>query len=105
MTTSIRSQTHENHNHHKARHTEIAAEADGLLDRLSHSAVAEETKELVSRVRGHLQSLKEGAEAAQEQLQESFRATEKKIQQNPWTTVGLTAAAGILLGLLLSRRR
>jgi ElaB/YqjD/DUF883 family membrane-anchored ribosome-binding protein len=94
-----------NHDHRHAHHTEVAKEAHGLLDRLSHSAVGEEAKEMVTRLRDNLDSLKESAEAAQEQLQAGFHATERKIRQNPWTAVGLTAATGILLGLLLARRR
>jgi ElaB/YqjD/DUF883 family membrane-anchored ribosome-binding protein len=94
-----------NHNHRHAHHAEVAEEAHGLLDRLSHSAVGEEAKEMVTRLRDNLDSLKESAKAAQEQLQAGFHATEKKIKQNPWTSVGITTAAGIFLGLLLARRR
>lgn len=34
----------------------------------------------------------------------SAAATEDYVRQNPWTAVGVSALAGIVLGLLISRR-
>ncbi len=76
-----------------------------MLDRLSHSAVGEEAKEMFGRLRGHLQSLKDGAEAVQEHLQDDYHAIEKKIQRNPWRAVAFTAAGAVLIGYLLGRRK
>jgi ElaB/YqjD/DUF883 family membrane-anchored ribosome-binding protein len=107
MTTATRTHSSASHNRDQshAHHAEVSAESHSLLDRLSHSAVGEETKEIVGKLRANLEALKESAEAAHEQLQAGFHATEKKIRQNPWTAVGVTAAAGIIIGFLLGHRR
>ncbi|ACS87152.1 MULTISPECIES: DUF883 family protein [Musicola] len=38
------------------------------------------------------------------QTREAAQSTETYIRTNPWTSVGFSAAVGIVLGLLLSRR-
>jgi len=104
MTTRVQHRTTHKAAHHHARHTAVAKEAEGLLDRLAHSAVGEEAKELVNQLRNNLTSLKEAAEAVQEYVEDDFHAMEKKIQRNPWSAVGLTAASGVIVGFFLARR-
>ena len=109
MTTAIkhhnRTHAHLSHNDHKARHTQVAEEAEGLLDRLSLSSLSEEAKELVGRLRENVASLKESAAAAQKQIEEGFHATEKQIKQHPWVAVGVASTVGVVIGYLLRRRR
>lgn len=42
--------------------------------------------------------------SATEMGEEAVRATETYVRDNPWQAVGVAAAVGLLLGLLLSRR-
>jgi ElaB/YqjD/DUF883 family membrane-anchored ribosome-binding protein len=106
MTTTTIRHTNRVHspNHRKARHVAVAEEAEGLLERLSLSSITEEAKEIVSRLQENVQTLKESAAAAQEQIVEGFEATEKQIKRHPWAAVGATAGVGLLIGLLLGRR-
>jgi ElaB/YqjD/DUF883 family membrane-anchored ribosome-binding protein len=101
MNTTTRHHSSDSQPHHQ----QVAKDAHGVLDRLSDSAVGEEAKELVAKLRDNLNSLKESAEAAQARLQEGVQATATRIEQNPWTSVGVAIAGGAIIGLLLGWRR
>jgi ElaB/YqjD/DUF883 family membrane-anchored ribosome-binding protein len=113
MTTAIRhhnrTHTHSDqdpgHNDHRAHHSHVVEEANGLLDRLTLSNISDEAKELVHRLRENVASLKESATVAQKQIEAGLHTAEKQIKQNPWMAVGITSAVGILIGYLLGRHR
>ena len=44
-------------------------------------------------------------ENAEERLKEGLDTTETKIKENPFAAVGIAAAAGLVLGLLINRNR
>ncbi|HEX8612984.1 MAG TPA: DUF883 domain-containing protein [Telluria sp.] len=43
-------------------------------------------------------------EAVVEKTKIAAKATDEYVQENPWKSVGVAAAAGILIGMLISRR-
>jgi ElaB/YqjD/DUF883 family membrane-anchored ribosome-binding protein len=44
-------------------------------------------------------------DSAQERAEEAKAGVEDHVASHPWQTIGISAAAGILLGILLARRR
>ena len=43
-------------------------------------------------------------ETVVEKTKEAAKATDEYVKENPWKSVGIGAAAGLLIGLLISRR-
>lgn len=66
----------------------------------------------ISRLRSRLESsidhvkdaAREGARAAVDSTRRAADAADGYVHNNPWTAIGVTAAAGILVGALLSRK-
>jgi ElaB/YqjD/DUF883 family membrane-anchored ribosome-binding protein len=85
----------------------VVADTDELL-----SATAAQTGEkmnaLRARMQEHLMSVKprladaEAAVAARARA--AAQATDAYVHENPWTTVGIAAGVGLLVGVILSRR-
>ena len=85
----------------------VVADTEELL-----KATANQTGEQIAAARGRAE---ESLKAAKARLAEqeaaviaktkaAARATEDYVRANPWKAVGLTAAAGFVLGLLATRR-
>ncbi|GHB29476.1 DUF883 family protein [Salinicola rhizosphaerae] len=88
------------------------------LRNLSHTveelihATAEDSRgniaELRERAQQRLHETRERLEARGEKIYASAReqvdATDRYVHENPWTSIGIGAAAGVVLGLLLGRR-
>jgi len=64
--------------------------------------------ELRQRAQQRLQETRERLEARGEKLyanaREQMDATDRYVHDNPWTSIGIGAASGVVLGLLLGRR-
>jgi ElaB/YqjD/DUF883 family membrane-anchored ribosome-binding protein len=64
--------------------------------------------ELRERAQQRLQDTRERLEARGEKLyanaREQMDATDRYVHDNPWTSIGIGAASGVVLGLLLGRR-
>lgn len=77
------------------------------LLRLSASLPGEGVEALRSRLRDHADTARGALEDAQANAQSRYRAsidcTEKYVQENPWQSLGMAAAAGFLLAVLISR--
>jgi ElaB/YqjD/DUF883 family membrane-anchored ribosome-binding protein len=66
----------------------------------------------ISRLRSRVESsidhvkdaAREGARAAVDSTRRAAEATDGYVQSNPWKAIGASAAIGVLLGALLSRR-
>jgi ElaB/YqjD/DUF883 family membrane-anchored ribosome-binding protein len=77
---------------------------------LQHSASlagdqAEELREQISNSLGRARStLHNAEEALHERGKAAIDATEGYVQTHPWQTIGIAAAIGLLLGMLISRR-
>jgi ElaB/YqjD/DUF883 family membrane-anchored ribosome-binding protein len=85
----------------------VVAEAEALLKATAGQA-GEGSAELRARVqdsldraRRHLLDLQD---AAVERARAAGRAADDYVHDKPWQMIGLAAAVGVLLGLLLSRR-
>lgn len=104
-----------------ARKTTTPASKDQLLEEfqalvsdterlLQHSASlagdqAEELREQIRSSLGRARGTLHNAEAAlQERGKAAIEATEGYVQTRPWQTLGIAAAIGLLLGMLISRR-
>jgi len=86
----------------------VVTDAEELL-----RATAGQAGEKVSAVRGRIQ---ENLEVAKERLnaaedavvartKEAAIATDEYVHENPWTAVGVGAAFGVIVGMLISRGR
>lgn len=104
-----------------ARKNPAASSQDQLLDEfqalvqdterlLQHSAglageQAEALREQISNSLGRARStLNNAEEALHERGKAALDATEGYVQTHPWQTLGIAAAVGLLLGMLISRR-
>ena len=85
----------------------VVADAEELL-----KATANQTGERITAARGKAEESLKAAKVriAEEEVavmaktRAAAKATEDYVRANPWKAVGLTAAAGFVLGLLATRR-
>ena len=85
----------------------VVADAEELL-----RATASQAGEKVSAARERIQDslaaakikLNDAERAALEKAKEAAKATDEYVHEHPWKAVGIAAAAGLLLGLLIGRR-
>jgi ElaB/YqjD/DUF883 family membrane-anchored ribosome-binding protein len=85
----------------------VVTEAEALLSATVHS-----TDERAHAVRERAAAGMEQARARLEELEQEFGAQAKAVakdagryvRENPWQSVGLAAAAGVVIGVLLGRR-
>ncbi len=69
--------------------------------------------EKVTAVRGRIQEnleiakdrLNSAEEAVVAKTKEAAKATDEYVHENPWTSVGIGAAVGVIVGMLISRGR
>jgi len=85
----------------------VVADAEELL-----RATAAQAGEKVSAARERIQAslatakvkLTEAERALLEKSKLAAKATDDYVRENPWQAVGIAAAAGLVLGVLISRR-
>ena len=85
----------------------VMADAEELL-----RATASQAGDKVASARVRIQESMEGAkqrlaqlgEAGLDQAKDAARATDEFVHEHPWKAVGIGAAVGIILGMLMSRR-
>jgi len=85
----------------------VVADAEELL-----RATASQAGEKVSAARERIQAslatakvkLTEAEQALLEKSKEAAKAADEYVRENPWQAVGVAAAAGLVLGVLISRR-
>ena len=92
----------------------LRAELKSLADTLEEvlNSSADKSKEEVSKLRSKAeQALKESryrlgetGEARAKQPGEAAARADEYVRDNPWTGVGIGAAVGVVLGVLLTRR-
>jgi len=75
----------------------VVTDAEELL-----KATAGQTGERIEKVRGRAEQSVRDARA---RLEAAGRDVTDKVQENPWTAVGIAAGAGLIAGILLSSRR
>lgn len=85
----------------------LMADADDIVKAMA-SATGERAAELGEKLRVKLRSAKEKMGDVQEivadRAKAAARATDDFVHDNPWKSVGIAAAAGFLIGLLVNRR-
>ena len=85
----------------------VVADAEELL-----RATAAQAGEKVSAARERIQAslatakvkLTEAERVLLEKSKEAAKAADEYVRENPWQAVGVAAAAGLVLGVLISRR-
>ena len=85
----------------------VMQDAEALL-----KATSAQTGEKIQEIRAHAEEslqqararLSEVEEEALRRAREITDSAEDYVRENPWQSVGIAAGAGLLLGLLLSRR-
>jgi ElaB/YqjD/DUF883 family membrane-anchored ribosome-binding protein len=91
----------------------LASDFRALIDDVEEllRATANQTGESAKELRGRLEKkLEEGKRVLSEQqkvflekAEEARISTEAYVRENPWSTVGIAAGVGLVLGLLLRR--
>ena len=85
----------------------VVADAEELL-RATASQAGEKVDAARERIQASLASAKmkltDAERAAVEQARKAARATDEYVHENPWRAVGIAAVAGLVLGVLISRR-
>ncbi len=81
--------------------------AEALLETTAHDAssavggVRERAERSLAAAKARLKELEAGAEA---KARAAARQTDRYVHENPWTSIGLGAVVGVLVGLLMGRR-
>lgn len=93
---------------HKATQLEkFIDDVDELVRRVTHLG-DEDIAKLRSRVETSLAAVRNtaarGVQSAVDGTRSAARATDGYVRSNPWTAVGVAAAAGVALGFALRRR-
>lgn len=93
---------------------DLRAELKTLADTLEEvlNSSADKSKEEMGKLRSKAESalkesrarLGETSEAILRQTRETSARADDYVRENPWTGVGIGAAVGLVLGVLLSRR-
>jgi ElaB/YqjD/DUF883 family membrane-anchored ribosome-binding protein len=85
----------------------VVSDAEELL-RATASQAGEKVSAARERIQASLASAKiklgDAERAALERAKEAAKVTDEYVHDNPWKAVGIAAAAGLVLGLLLGRR-
>jgi ElaB/YqjD/DUF883 family membrane-anchored ribosome-binding protein len=85
----------------------VVADAEELL-RATASQAGEKVAVARERIQASLATAKvklaEAEHALLEKTRHAAKATDEYVHENPWQAVGIAAAAGLLLGILISRR-
>jgi ElaB/YqjD/DUF883 family membrane-anchored ribosome-binding protein len=85
----------------------LIADSEELL-RASAGQAGEKIAAARERVQASLATAKvklaDAERAVVEQTKRAAKATDEFVHENPWKAVGIAAAAGVVLGLLINRR-
>jgi ElaB/YqjD/DUF883 family membrane-anchored ribosome-binding protein len=87
--------------------TEVLSEADALLKQATKES-GEKASDLRAQVETKLRAAKlklmDMQDDAMDRAKATARATDEYVRDNPWQALGVAAAIGVLIGLLMSRR-
>lgn len=85
----------------------VISDAEELL-RMTAGEAGEGAADLRGRVQARMNQAKieliHVQEAAVAKVKAAGHATDEFVRENPWKSIGIAAATGLLLGLLISRR-
>lgn len=104
-------QTREDFNRTKGKMVDdfkaIVNDADALLQATASAAGSEfnaQRANFAEKIRAAKNSLANAEQIVVEKAKQTAAATDGYVRENPWTAVGIAAAAGAVLGFLASRR-
>ena len=86
----------------------VVTDAENLLQRTKNAGVegyATVRSELEGKLSDTVARLHEVQEELKFRARFAVRSTDVYVRENPWRSVAIVAAAGIIVGLFLSRRR
>jgi ElaB/YqjD/DUF883 family membrane-anchored ribosome-binding protein len=87
--------------------TEVLTEADTLLKQATKES-GEKANDLRAQVETKLRAaklkLQDMQDDAMDRAKATARATDEYVRDNPWQALGVAAALGVLVGLLIGRR-
>ncbi len=87
--------------------TEVLTEADTLLKQATKES-GEKASDLRAQVESKLRAAKlkfqDMQDDALDRAKATARATDEYVHDNPWQALGVAAALGVLVGLLIGRR-
>jgi ElaB/YqjD/DUF883 family membrane-anchored ribosome-binding protein len=86
---------------------DLMADALVLLERMSHVAdpeIAAMRLKVAETLENARRIAKDGAEQVRRQARSIIKAGNGYVRDQPWQVVGIAAAAGLLVGLLVRRR-
>ncbi len=85
----------------------VLTEAEDMLKRAANET-GEKAKDLRSQVEAKLLTaklrLQEFQGQAVDRAKETARATDDFVHEHPWQSIGIAAAVGVVVGLLMNRR-
>lgn len=85
----------------------VGADVDDLLKEVANSTT-EEFAAVRTRIEGRLDEVKSRLDhsrlAVSERARHTVDATQEYVVENPWRVLGLAAVAGLIIGILVSRR-
>jgi ElaB/YqjD/DUF883 family membrane-anchored ribosome-binding protein len=81
----------------------VVRDAEDLI-KATGTDLSERTREARDRLKVGLDSARETARKAESKLRDGVRETDVLIREYPYQSIGIAAAVGLLLGVLLGRR-
>ncbi len=85
----------------------VIGDAEELLRATAHHAgesAAAARARIQASMNGAKKRLAEVGDATVDKAKVAARATDEFVHENPWQAVGISAAIGVILGMLISRR-
>lgn len=85
----------------------VVADAEALLHATANQA-GESAAVARARIQKSLQVVKERMVDAEDEViertKEAAKVTDEYVHENPWKAIGITAALGLIVGMLIARR-
>lgn len=85
----------------------VVADAEALMHATASQA-GEGASAARARIQKNLQVVKEhminAQDAVAERTREAAKVTDEYVHDNPWKAIGITAALGLIAGMLIARR-
>lgn len=85
----------------------LVADAESLLAQGADSALDQadaQSQDLRRKLQAHLREAQQKLGDLQHQAVEAGKAADRYVHDNPWTSIGVAAAVGLLIGALVARR-
>jgi len=85
----------------------VVADAESLLSATAHDA-SEKARDARQRASGSVEQARKRLEELEEELTARAKAAAddagRYVKDNPWQSIGIAAAVGVVIGLILGRR-